>query len=177
MPKRDIVSADQKVTAATTQPGNPAPTVALLSGAHRDLGKASNALIPIAPAAANISQDSTKAAEVTAGVVKKLDAERDHWVGYKGRVVLWSLAGFALALGVVVFIAKTAGGGPIIAAISEVIVTIAKAIYTYVIRPTAVFFYHLFTLGLGAFANKVNKHYDQQQVAKPVIVPTVEPVK
>jgi hypothetical protein len=173
----DIASADQKVATATTQPGNPVATVTLLNGAHGDLGNAAKHLAPIAPAAANISQDSTKAAAVTAKTEQKLVAERDHWVGYKGRVLLWSLAGFALALGVIVFIAKTAGGGPIIAAISEVVLTVVKAIYAYVLRPIGVFFYHLFTLGLGAFANKVNKKYDEQQAKNVNGTPAPAPAK
>jgi hypothetical protein len=161
----NIESADQKVLAATTQPSNPPATVDLLQGAHEDLTNAKSDLEPIVPATVAIDKKATEAAVLTNKVEKKLEAERASFFSYKQRWILGILAVLAPIAGVLIFIVKTNGGGPILAAIGSLIGPVFSLVWG-VIKFFLKAVYHVLTFGLAKFADLVNHHYDQQQAAK-----------
>lgn len=158
-----VADADQKLADAMGVEGNPTETIELMTGARGDLGSAQQSLAPIIPAAATIDQKSDQAAAVTSKVQDKLDDERNHFVGYKGRVILWSLAGLLPIIAVVLFIIRTNGGGPILAALGQVVGSIIPMLMKGVVA-LAKFLMHLFTLGSLKLADITNKKYDEQQV-------------
>jgi hypothetical protein len=159
-----IGSADEKVLSATTQPGNPPLTVSLLGGAHKDLSAAQKDLSPVAPALKSVEKKADEQAQITDKAIKQRDAERDHWIGYKGRVLLWSLAGLLPLLAIVLFIIRTNGGGPILLALGEVAGNCLSFAWAF-IRAIPFFLVHLFTLGSLKLADLTNKHYEQQQTS------------
>jgi hypothetical protein len=150
-----IANADASVVAAT---------VDLLSGAHSELGAASKSLQTISPAAAAIDRHADRAAQLTAKVQTKLDSERDHWLGYKARVTLWTFAILSPVLFVLVFIVKTNGGGPILSAIGEIIGNAIGFVWRGIVFIAKLIF-HLLTLGSSKVADITNKHYDLQHSA------------
>lgn len=156
-----IAKADKAVQVASTQPANPPVTAAALTTAHSELGAAAIALTPIRPATATIQVNAVKAEQVTVKAVDALAAEQNHWLGAKARKALTiggiAFGSVALVFGILVFIIKTAGGGPIMQAFGQIGGDIIAIFWTYLLKPIGVFIYHVCTLGLAKLADIVNK--------------------
>lgn len=160
-----VAVADANVQAAATQPSNPPETVALLSKAHANLQGASKDLSTITPAANNIEAKSSQAVALTSKVQQKLDEERDHLVGYKGRVILWTLFGLSITAAIAAFIIRTIGLAPIAGAAGEIFGNVFGGLWKNT-KSGARFLWHFFTLGAMPAADAVNKHYDQLEAKK-----------
>ncbi len=156
-----IANADKAVQVAATQPANPPVTTKALTTAHSELGAAAISLAPIRPAVSTIQSNAVKAEQVTVKAVDDLKAEQNHWLGGKARKALTiggiAFGSIALVFGILVFIVKTAGGGPIMQAFGMIGGDIIAIFWTYLLKPIGVFIYHVCTLGLAKLADLVNK--------------------
>lgn len=161
-----ISSADAHVAAAATQPTNPPKTNELLQGARLEMSAAQVSLATIAPAAAVIDDRSAAAAKLTAVVENKLDAERNHWIGYKGRVTFGILGALSVISFIAILIIRTNGAGPILATLAQ----ICAAIYTRIFKPVGIYLFHSFTLFAFPLADRVNANWDKQQGNADVLV-------
>ncbi len=170
-----VDAADQKIVVATTQPGNPVKTTQLLTGAHGDLTKAKTSLAPIVPAAAVIEKKADAAVKVTETATAETEKAKNT-IGY--RVGAWIKSAFwtilitafviALVLGVIAFIVRTSGGGPIMQALGEIAGNILTAAWTAIKgigKKAGTIALHTATLGSLKLADKVNQKYDEQQAS------------
>jgi hypothetical protein len=149
-----VTDADHKISAAATQPGNPATTDTLLNGAHTELSDAGDDLNAVKPLLSDVNNQSQKQSDLTKNAETKLAKERDHWIGYKGRVALWSLAGILFVLGAVYLFATFAGAGPLASAVTGVVargaaglINLAETVYVAI--------FHVVTLGIPAFVSSL----------------------
>lgn len=205
-------AADTVVQTVIAAPDTPAPTKTALAPVHTelvateaDLGVAepdleaahtettatTSALLPVHVATANINTNAVAAAQVTATVQTSLDKERNHIVGYKARVWIRNISigfgCFALIAGIVVFISKTAGFGPVMSVLGDVGGGVLKPVGAFLVsawnkmvswaKVVGTWIYHISTLGLGKLADLVNaKKAAAATVAVPAVTAPVETV-
>jgi hypothetical protein len=165
-----IENADQLVTAASTQPGNPPATSDKLTAAHQELGSARRSLDPVAPATAAIASDAVAAANVTAAVDTQLQKVNASWFSPRqkrlGLISVLIMLGLGVGALVVEFIAKTAGAGSFVAIISAAGTTLIEKLWSY-LQIAGKTIYHLATLGLAWVGSEFGK-----AVAAKVATPT-----
>jgi hypothetical protein len=171
----DIVKADVQVQSVAADPTTPAPSVEKLNTAHTDLKAATEVLAPVHQSTTKIDTNSAKAEQVTVKVADDLKKEQNHWLGFKTRHALLTLgailAGLGLVFGVVMFVLKTSGFGPVVSLFATIGSDLGKGLWSTV-KKFGLAAYHVLTFGLHYLGNKVRELYTKIHLGKAGITIT-----
>lgn len=163
------------VNAAATRPTTPPDTRTELTIASGHMEVTQTHLNNIAPQTRGIRTGSENLAETAKGAIKgeddakkDLTKERDHWLGYKSRVLLWSVLGGFIVIVIIAAVLQVAGGGAIITMIGSAIESFLE-LCGPVLEGIFTWSFHTITLGSAWIGTKIGTLIKEYTTAKPVI--------